>query len=801
MADINLNIGSDDLKRLDKLLKDIQKAAKDLRAIMKSTGTTLGSDAQKAKALATATKKLKTEKKQLTAIEKEELRLERALATNKARLALATSKEARELIKVRKALTDVNRQMRTGGKITNAWGKALGSFQFKFNALGNIAANVTSQISRQLSRALRGAINIVVDFDKAMADVKSITGASGKEFDKLRDSAKALGGTTRFTATEVAKLQKEYAKLGLTTKEILGAQSATLDLAAATNTDLARAAEVVGITIRQFNLDASEAGRVTDVMARSFTTSALDMDKFAESMKMVGPIAKAAGYSLEETTSRIMQLADAGISGSMGGTALRQIFLEMAKGGKDLGNRIRQLSMEEIGLAQASDEVQKRAAAALLVLANGVGTVDDLTESLIKANGATREMAEIQLNTLEGQATLVKSAWEGMVLEISESESDFSGIKNILGLVSDILNSIAAGADGIRFAQAFAVTREIRQFIEEMDAVEMTTEELKTGWKGLGKTFKEIGQNIWNQMFPKEQATVVKQDLADISKLVENLKDELVIDEGTEQEDWVFGTGFWEDINKRAEKNLEYQNQLRDQKRKEDFERADAMRKLDETAAEKAEREKERKKQEIVDAGFDAAASTLNAFANIIEANKQKELSAVGDNAAKRLEIEKEYAKKQQKIAIGQARINTAEGVTKTASQLGFPLAIPFIIALGASMIGQIALIKSQKFAKGGWVDGEPHSRGGRVIEAEGGEFVVRKQAASKYKNLIEAINQDDQMRIQEAMSRDRKITVNGVDPYNRKLYELMRSKATYGEDNDYYYKEVGNTIIKTRKN
>ncbi|KKM73879.1 hypothetical protein LCGC14_1406040, partial [marine sediment metagenome] len=92
-------------------------------------------------------------------------------------------------------------------------------------------------------------------------------------------------------------------------------------------------------------------------------------------------------------------------------------------------------------------------------------------------------------------------------------------------------------------------------------------------------------------------------------------------------------------------------------------------------------------------------------------------------------------------------------------------------------------------------------SQGGTQIEAERGEFIVKERSASKYGDLIEAINQDDQLRIMNAMHRDRKIILGGgADPYNKKIYELMQKQPAYGEDNDYYYKEFGNTLIRTRK-
>ena len=83
-----------------------------------------------------------------------------------------------------------------------------------------------------------------------MAKVRAITGSNDTQFKMLTDSAKELGRTTFFTATEVAKLQTNYGKLGFTTGEILKAQEATLALATATDTDLARAATVAGAAVR-----------------------------------------------------------------------------------------------------------------------------------------------------------------------------------------------------------------------------------------------------------------------------------------------------------------------------------------------------------------------------------------------------------------------------------------------------------------------------------------------------------------------------------------------------------------------
>ena len=801
MADVRIDFGFDDLDKASKVLKEMQKAAKALRESMKKTGTVLETDLQKAKQFASATKKISTEKKKLTAVEKEQLRLERALAATEAKITLATKSTNKALIQKRKQLLDINRELRTGSKNTATWGKALGSFQFKFNALGNIAANVASRVQQSISRAMRDAVRVVVDFDQAMADVKAITGATGKELDDLSNSAQQLGRVTKFTATEVAKLQKEYAKLGFSTKEILKAEAATLALAAATNEELPRAAEVVGITIRQFGLDASEAGRVTDVMAKAFTSSALDMNKFAESMKFVGPAAKAAGLSLEETTARLAQMADAGIAGSLGGTALRQIFIAMAVDGKEATKRIKELSLSQLGLAEASAEVQKRAATALLVLADGADTVDAFTESLEGAAGAAQSMADVQLDTIAGQATLVKSAWEGMVLAMLSTEENLTGVKWALGGIVTLLNALATRAEtGISLSNALLIERNVKDALEfatnQMEHQLITTDQMKVGWVSIKGAIKDIGIGIWQKVFPSDEADEVLENIDGIVKKLDEFRFK------EEDQDVPFFNPQTTEIAENFKDD--YVDIINDLSANQAAAiAADIAASIEaEKIKMEAIKDAEDKKQAIISASFAIAGNAANAFANLIESNKQKELSAAGQNAKERERIEIEYAKKQQAIAISQIAIHTAVAAARALDGPPIWKWIEFGAVI-ASGLAQASIAKNQKFAEGEIdIRGASHSRGGIAAEIEGGESVINKRSTSKYKGLLEAINQDDQTRIMDAMARDRKITLNGSgDPYNRKIYELMRSQERYGEDNEYYIQHKGNRTLKIRKN
>ena len=808
MADVNITFGADDLK---KVTAEIQKAVKSLNDVLKKFGTVTKADVESSKKLAKSAKLVAAEKKKLNSVDRERIKISKQLTTVNAKLALANSKEARTLAAKKKQLQDVNRLLRTGTKNTATWGKALGSFQFKFNALGNIAASATSAISRAVAQGIRGAIRTLTEFDQAMADVKSITGATGKEFDDLSNSAKRLGGITKFTAVQVAQLQKEYSKLGFTTKEILKAQAATLDLAAATGTDLARAAEVVGVTIRQFGLDASEAQRITDVMARSFTSSALDMEKFAEAMKFVGPAAKASGISIEETTALIGQLADAGISGSMAGTSLRQIMLALSGESGTLAEKFQRAAEKGLSLAGASDLVQRRAATALIVLADGVDTLDDFTEALENAGGAAREMAEVQLDTVAGKATIVKSAWDGMTLAMLSTKENADGIKGALGGITRFLNALQTQFEtGIDIKNALLIERVVHKSIkdmeEELSKVPLTLEQIKSGAKGMLDVFKQFGREIIDDLFPKEK-TVINTQPAILQ--LKNL-----------DEEWAkMFTGIAENMDLTEQENREFldafSSEMEEFRRKEEALNKDTFDKIEEQNEAELDLEKkknkailaeaelaEAKKQAIIQGGFNFASGLVSALSRSTIQQRDAELAKFEDNEEMQNEIRLKFAKKEQDIAVATALINGAIGITNIwATWAAFPPVAIALSVLEAALVGvQVGVIKNQKFAEGGPINGESHSRGGVNLEAEGGEYIINKRSTGKYRDLIEAINQDDQVRIMDAMSRDKKIIIKQSDPYTQKMYELMSEQVQYGEDNEFYYKHKGNMLIKVKK-
>ncbi len=293
-----------------------------------------------------------------------------------------------------------------------------------------------------LFKGLQQGIGIIADFGAQMSEVKAITDATGDEFKKLQDNTLSVAGVSRFTATEIGKLEAEFARLGFTTQEILNATKATIDLATATGEDLAQSTITVGSAIRQFNLPASEAGHLADVMTGAFNRTALALNDFQEAMKFVGPAAAAANLDFEQTSALLGILADSGIKGSQAGTSLRRILSDLAKDGRPLADRLDELAKKGISLANATDDIGRIASTALIVLEKGAGRVDPLTQSFRNLNGEAERTSAIMRDNLKGDFDALGASISKLTLENG-------------GFVNNFLRGITRGLTGIFNGSAF----------------------------------------------------------------------------------------------------------------------------------------------------------------------------------------------------------------------------------------------------------------------------------------------------------------------------------------------------------
>ena len=305
--------------------------------------------------------------------------------------------------------------------------------------LGSLVAGLGSVISKS------------TEFEKALSTLEAVTGSSKAEIGQLSDLAKELGSTTAFTASQVVELQTELAKLGFKTDEIKDSTAAILDLAASLDVDLASAAEFSGSLVKSFGLTTEETARVVDVMALSTSSSALNFEGLRESLKLVAPVAKATGTSIEKTTALLGVLADRGLKGSIAGTGLGQTFVELNKKGLTLEQAMTKVSQSSNKLGTAMQLVGTRGGRALLTLAEGRKDIGKLEQTFIDAEGAAKKMAEIKLDNLAGDTTKLASAWEGFLLSIEDGEGAINRIaRGFIQATTSIINFLSPQKDAIQ---------------------------------------------------------------------------------------------------------------------------------------------------------------------------------------------------------------------------------------------------------------------------------------------------------------------------------------------------------------
>ena len=390
----------------------------------------------------------------------------------------------------------VGQSQRNVGNYTSAFSKLGNALRTGLGFLG-ITAGVTA-----LTRVLGSSIKIAKQFEQGNANLASVLGKTRKEIGALTEDAKRLGAATSFSASEVSQLQTEFAKLGFNENEILNATEATLNLAAATGSDLGESAAIAGATLGGFGLEADETQRIVDVMAKSFSTSALDIEKFRESMKDAAPAAKAVGIDVEKTTALLGTLANSGISGSKAGNALKRSFIELNDAGLTLEEGLNQVKNSNDKLATATELVGKQAATSFLILADGVDVTNELEKGLDGAGGAAEKMAKEQLNTLEGKTKILNSAWEGFVLSLLAGEGAFSKIsKSIVELATNFLGLITPSQEleSSWYGQRDAVKsleKNLNPLLDRYDDLESQTELTKDEQKELDDIIVKVAEDL-----------------------------------------------------------------------------------------------------------------------------------------------------------------------------------------------------------------------------------------------------------------------------------------------------------------
>ena len=316
--------------------------------------------------------------------------------------------------------------------------------------LKRFGANMQN-IGRSLSTALTlpivglgaAAVNEFTNFETQMAKVKAVSGATGQDFENLSQLARDLGKSTKYSAGEVAGLELEFSKLGFVPAQIQAMTGATLELATVADTELSTAATVAGATMRGFGIEAENASRVVDVMALSFSSSALDMEKFSTAMAIVAPVAKSAGLSLEQTTAQLSVLVNRGIDASTAGTALRNILLKLSEHGITWSQAVRKITTATDSNAAALELFGTRGATVAQILAETGGEIESLTDKYNGAAGSASEMAAVMNDTLKNTFLELKSAVSELGIATGET------LKPVIEATAKSLNKLVDWLNGM----------------------------------------------------------------------------------------------------------------------------------------------------------------------------------------------------------------------------------------------------------------------------------------------------------------------------------------------------------------
>lgn len=317
---------TDALKGVNKEIKNTQSQLKDVEKLLKLDPGNTELLAQKHRLLGDAVKETKEKLETLrTAAEQANDALANGDITQDQYDALQ-----REIMETEQALERLEEQANESATAVQkiaAAGENMKDFGSKVESAGKSLLPLSAAVSAVGVAGLK----VATDFETAMSSVKAITGATGEEFELLREKAIDLGATTAFSSGEVAEAMTEMGKAGWSTQQILDGMGGVLDATAASGESLGSVATIVADSITGFGLAASDSARVADLLTQAANSGTIGITDLGESYKYIAPIAQSMGMSIEDVTTAISAMSMAGIKGSQAGTAIRTVLTNMAK--------------------------------------------------------------------------------------------------------------------------------------------------------------------------------------------------------------------------------------------------------------------------------------------------------------------------------------------------------------------------------------------------------------------------------------------------------------------------------------
>jgi TP901 family phage tail tape measure protein len=330
-----------------------------------------------------------------------------------------------------------------------------------------------------LAAGVAGSIKVFSSFEQEMANVQTVTNATGDTFERLKDLATSKEVTMLgYSATQAAQAMYYLGSAGWDATQSAEALSGVLKLTSATQSDMALVSEKVAATITMFGLEASDAEMVADKFATTIAGSQATMEKLADSMTYAGPMFSQLGYSLDDTLAALGSLYNLGIPASQAGTALRQSLNALmdpagdaASALKELGLTVQDVSPESNTFSEILAKLGDSGASTTQMLrilgveGMSVGKLAEdsgesfgkLKDAIAESGGTADRMANQQMNTLSGAFKILKNSVMTSGIAFGDwmvSTFNISGrLRSIAGGIMDFTDSLKEAFDTGDFSQ------------------------------------------------------------------------------------------------------------------------------------------------------------------------------------------------------------------------------------------------------------------------------------------------------------------------------------------------------------
>lgn len=391
---ITIEIGGDTkgltkaLNGVNKEIKSTEKQLKDVERLLKLDPKNTELLAQKQQLLAKAAKESADKVKELHEIEKK-------------MVDAGVDKNSEQFQALQREIIEAERDAKSAEKALRDFGSVnLQKLTATLDQIGQKATAAGTALSKNVTAPIVAgftvATKVTADFDKSMSQVAAISGATGEDFDALRDKARDMGATTKFSASEAAEAMNYMAMAGWKTEDMLDGIEGIMALAAASGEDLATTSDIVTDALTAFGMGAEDASHFADILAAASANANTNVAMLGESFKYIAPVAGAMGYSAEDISIALGLMANSGIKASQAGTSLRNILTRMAKPTKESAT-----AMEALGLSLDDGEGNMKTFMEVMQdFRSGFGQlqipVDDLETSLAQLDEAfdNGEMSE-----------------------------------------------------------------------------------------------------------------------------------------------------------------------------------------------------------------------------------------------------------------------------------------------------------------------------------------------------------------------------------------------------------------------